>query len=190
MLTRNPERSRDAHEPTQMIAKAMPVDLSTALKLLKEERFDLALEALQALPAEAQTDPDAQVLRAALLANRGDIAQAEDACASALKTDEMNTGAYYVKALCREQVGDRQKALEHDQTAIYVDPSFAMPHLHLGLLAKRGGELELALQELSQASLLLPREDELRVLLFGGGFSRDALVELCRRELQGCKRPA
>lgn len=193
MLTRIPERSREAHEkpsPTQTTAKAAPVDLSTALNLLKEERFEQALTALQALPAEARTSLDAQVLRAALLANRGDLALAEDACTSILKIDELNAGAYYVKALCREQAGDRQKAVEHDQTAIYLDPSFAMPHLHLGLLAKRGGELDLALQELSQASLLLPREDEPRVLLFGGGFSRDALVKLCSRELQGFRGPA
>jgi chemotaxis protein methyltransferase CheR len=77
--------------------------------------------------------------------------------------------------------------MENDRTAIYLDPSFAMPHLHLGLLAKRDGESELAIQELSQASLLLPREDAQRVLLFGGGFSRDGLVQLCLRELQGCR---
>ena len=80
--------------------------------------------------------------------------------------------------------------MEHDQTAMYLDPSFAMPHLHLGLLAKRGGELDLAVQELSQALLLLPREDAPRVLVYGGGFSRAALAEMCRRELQGCRGPA
>jgi chemotaxis protein methyltransferase CheR len=42
-------------------------------------------------------------------------------------------------------------------------------------------------QELSRALLLLPREDGERILLFGGGFSRNALGELCRVELQGCR---
>ena len=44
----------------------------------------------------------------------------------------LNAGAYYVMALCREQANDRHTAMEHDLTAIYLDPSFAMPHLHLG----------------------------------------------------------
>ncbi len=183
-LTRTPKRSREA-KPVK--ANRAPADLSGAMKLLQEERFEQALQVLDRLPAEAQTSPDVQVLRAALLANRGDLAKAEDVCSSVLKMDELNAGAYYVMALCREQANERQKAMEHDLTAIYLDPSFAMPHLHLGLLAKRSGELELAMQELGQASLLLSREDALRVLVYGGGFSREALVELCRRELQGCR---
>jgi chemotaxis protein methyltransferase CheR len=193
LLTRTPEHSRKANEnplPIAATANGMPAGLSAALELLQEERFEQALAALEALPSDAQSSPDVQVLRAALLANRGDLAQAERTCASVLELDTLNAGAYYVMALCREQADDRRTAMEHDLTAIYLDPSFAMPHLHLGLLAKRGGELDLAVQELSRASLLLPREDAPRVLLFGGGFSRDALVEMCRRELQGCRGPA
>jgi len=192
MLTQSPVGSRKLDEnalPEPETAKGIPADLSSALELLQEERFEQALAALHALPAEAQSSPDVQVLRGVLLANRGDLAQAEEACTSALKTDTLNAGAYYVMALCREQSDDRLTAMEHDQTAIYLDPSFAMPHLHLGLLAKRGGELDLAVQELSQASLLLPREDAPRVLVYGGGFSRAALAEMCRRELQGCRGP-
>jgi chemotaxis protein methyltransferase CheR len=190
MLTVSPGHSQKSYErpsPVPAPVKGKAADLSIALGLLQEERFEEALAALKALPAEAQTSADVQVLQGILLANHGDLAQAEDACASALKMDALNAGAYYVMALCREQAEDRSAAMEHDQTAIYLDPSFAMPHLHLGLLAKRGGELNLAVQELSQASLLLPREDAPRVLLYGGGFSRAALVELCRRELQGCR---
>jgi chemotaxis protein methyltransferase CheR len=191
ILTRAPERSQNTGEnpsPSEAIAKGVATGLSIALELLQEERFEKALAAVHALPVEAQSSPDVQVLRAVLLANRGDLTQAEQACDSVLKIDELNADAYYVKALCREHAGDRQTAMEYDRTAIYLDPSFAMPYLHLGRLAKRGGELDLAMQELSQASLLLPREDTARILLFGGGFSRAALVELCRRELQGCAR--
>ncbi len=183
-LSSLPEHSPKA---VPVVPTDIPADLSIALELLRDERFEQALETLHALPAEAQTSPDVQVLRAALLANRGDLAKAEDACRSVLNIDELNAGAFYVMALCREQADDRPTAMEHDLTAIYLDPSFAMPHLHLGLLAKRSGELDLAVQELSQASLLLPREDDPRVLVYGGGFSRAALVELCRRELKVCK---
>ena len=203
MLTQGPERSGQADEthipapgvpapaiPAQTKAKGLPADLSPVWELLQEERFEQALAAVEALPAEARSSPDVQVLRAGLLANRGDLALAEEACASALKADSLNSGAYYVMALCREQTQDRATAMEHDQTAIYLDPSFAMPHLHLGLLAKRVGELDLAVHELGQASLLLPREDAPRILLYGGGFSRAALVELCRRELQECRGSA
>ncbi|MGH3087155.1 MAG: CheR family methyltransferase, partial [Gammaproteobacteria bacterium] len=63
------------------------------------------------------------------------------------------------------------------------DPTFAMPRLHLGLLARRAGDREAARRELAQALSLLQREEASRLLLFGGGFVREALVALCRAEL-------
>jgi chemotaxis protein methyltransferase CheR len=187
VLAHVPEHSSASEpaKPTMANAERLPVDLTTAMKLLREERFELALAVLQELPPEDQSSHDAQLLRAILLTNRGDFANARLACSLVLKIDELNAGAYYVMALCSANEGDTQTATEHNQTAIYLDPSFAMPHLHLGLLAKRGVASDLAVQELSRALLLLPREDETRILLFGGGFSRNALMEMCRRELQG-----
>jgi chemotaxis protein methyltransferase CheR len=58
-----------------------------------------------------------------------------------------------------------------------------MPHLHLGLLGKRRGDIPLARRELSSALALLEHENEERLLLFGGGFTREALRHVCRAEL-------
>jgi chemotaxis protein methyltransferase CheR len=161
-------------------------DMSTALNLLQRERFAEALEILQRFPATAQTSADVQLLRAVLLANRGELAPAREACAAVLRADEFSAGAHYVLALCSEHAGQPGIAMDHDRTAAYLDHSFAMPHLHLGLLAKRRDEPAVARQELKLAALLLAREDPSRILLFGGGFSREALAELCRRELETC----
>ncbi len=59
-----------------------------------------------------------------------------------------------------------------------------MPHLHMGLAARRAGDDATAKHELSLALVLLAREDASRLLLFGGGFSRDTLAALCRTELR------
>jgi chemotaxis protein methyltransferase CheR len=158
-------------------------DVSAAMDLMRQERF---ADALDALPQEKVTGTDAQLLRAVALANAGRLAEAEDACNLLLKDDELNAGAHYVMALCREYAVDLPAAADHDQAAIYLDPSFAMPHLHCGLLARRTGDLVVARRELRQAVLLLEREDASRILLFGGGFSRESLVELCNRELKAC----
>jgi len=88
--------------------------------------------------------------------------------------------------LCREGAGDGPGATEHDQVATYLDPAFAMPRFHLGLLARRSGHHEAARRELALALSLLRREDASRILLFGGGFGRGALVALCRAELVAC----
>jgi chemotaxis protein methyltransferase CheR len=157
--------------------------LQLALELLKQERFADALELLGRLPAASEQDPDVLLLRAALLTHSGNLSAAEQASARLLEEDELNTGAHYLIALCRESAGDRQGAVEHDQTAIYLDAAFAMPRLHLGLMARRAGDWETARRELSHALTLLKREDASRVLLFGGGFGREALIALCRAEL-------
>jgi chemotaxis protein methyltransferase CheR len=153
------------------------------MELLKKERYSDALELLRCLPVQSEQDPDVQLLRAALLTHRGDLSAAETVCAQLLSQDELNTGAHYLLALCRESAGDRQRALDHYRSAIYLDPGFAMPRLHLGLMARRDGDREGAIRELRQALALLQREEVSRLLLFGGGFGREALIALCRAEL-------
>lgn len=164
-------------------AAARRTELTLALDLMRQERFAEALELVRSLSPDSSEDPDTLLLLAVLLTNQGALADAERACRRLLALDELSAGAHYLMALCREHVADRASALEHDQTAIYLDASFAMPHLHLGLLSKRSGERALARRELSQALLLLAREDASRLVLFGGGFSREALTRLCRAEL-------
>jgi len=159
-------------------------DLRDALDLLRRERFSEALDAVRELPPEAATDPDVLMLEAALLTYSGQLERAEAACHRLLALDELSAGAHHVLALCREARGDLRAAVEQDQVAVYLDPAFAMPRLHLGLLARRAGDREGTRREMGQAMLLLQREDSSRLLLFGGGFGREALIALCTAELQ------
>ncbi len=159
-------------------------DLSRAVELLREERFSEAMDNLSALPPETVANADAQLLRAVILTNSGRLRDAEDVCRRVLALDELNAGAHYLMALCREHEDDLPGALGHDQTAIYLDANFAMPHLHWGLVSRRTGDVATARRELGAAAELLSREDPSRVLLFGGGFSREALVTLCHSELR------
>ena len=183
---RQPPRAPDGRTPSTAPEANLAALLARALELLREERHTDAMEVVRALPPASRTDADAQLLRAVLLTNSGDLAEAEKVCRQLLELDELNAGAHYLLALCREQAGDARAAVDHNQAAAYLDPGFAMPHVHLGLVARRAGDLETARRELEEAWVLLPREDSARILLFGGGFSRQALVELCRAELTAC----
>lgn len=156
------------------------------LDLLGRERFDDALTFVQGLPAGAARDPDSLLLHAALLAHAGQYQRAEAACNELLQMDELNAGAHYLLALCKEGKGDPAAAAEHDHVAAYLDPAFAMPRLHLGLLQKRAGNRAAARAEFAKALTLLQQEDSLRLLLFGGGFGREALIALCRTEFIAC----
>ena len=165
-------------------AEAPRRDLAAVLGLVQRERFRDALAVLDDAPPTA--DADALLLRAMLLVSTGDLEAAERACEALLRIDDLHAGAHYVMALCREHDGDGTGAIEHSRAAAYLDGDFAMPHLQLGRLARRSGDVEAARRELSLALGLLPREDAARILLFGGGFGREALVQLCRAELLAC----
>jgi chemotaxis protein methyltransferase CheR len=168
------------------VAPSPRPDLGLALDLLGQGRLSEALNVVHRFPSESERDPDVLLLKALLLADSGELAAAELACHRLLAVDELNAGAHYILALCREGLGDRSGAADHDQTAAYLDPMFAMPRLHLGMLARRAGADETARRELTQAMLLVQREDASRLLFFGGGFSRATLTALCRAELDAC----
>jgi len=162
-------------------------DLRQPLELLQNERYAEALDSLPEALASDADDTTTLLLRAALLTHQGELVPAEAACRKLLELDELNAGAHYLLALCFERREDFAVAAEHDRTAVYLDAGFAMPHLHLGLMARRRRDNLVARHELGQALWLLEREDPARLLLFGGGFTRGALLKLCRSELENLR---
>ncbi len=173
---------RNSIHPDPLQASAASVELAT--DLYRQERFAEALALLRSLEPAAQGEPSVQLLTAAILTNQGELQAAEAICRQVLSLDDHNAGAHYLTALARERAGDVESAVRHDQMAAYLDTTFAMPRLHMGMLARHAGDASTARRELSQAMTLLGREDAARIVLFGGGFGRDALVRLCRAELQ------
>ena len=81
-------------------------------------------------------------------------------------------------------------AVAHCQAAIRLDPEFAMPHLQLGRLAQRSGDLPTSRHEYAESARLLPAETDRRILLFGGGFDRQALISMCRTQSAGVRGPS
>ena len=90
----------------------------------------------------------------------------------------------YLHGLAMEERGQLPAAEWHHQRAAAKDASFALPHLRLGLLARRRGEVVAARRELARALELLAEESAGRLRRFGGGFDRDDLRRLCRDEMQ------
>jgi chemotaxis protein methyltransferase CheR len=160
--------------------------LAPVFDFLRHERFSEALDYVRSGPPETGSDPDVLLVKAMLLIQAGERAAAEETCQRLLLLDELNAGAHYVLALCREHAGERDRAIEHDRVAAHLDPAFAMPRLHCGLLARHAGDRDTARRELAQALLLLRREDVSRLLLFGGGFHRDALIALAQSAVAEC----
>jgi chemotaxis protein methyltransferase CheR len=157
--------------------------LGPVFELVRRERYAEGLELLDQLPPAEAGSADVALLRAVLQIQQGQIDRAEGLCADLLARDDHTAGAHHVLALCREARGDRAGARHHDETAVALDPTFAQPRLHLGLLARRQGDLIGARRDLGLALTLLANERPSRLLLFGGGFARESLIALCRSEL-------
>jgi chemotaxis protein methyltransferase CheR len=160
-----------------------PPDLTAIRELLVHERFNEALEQLDELGAAARDDRDVATLRALVLTHAGRFAEARAACRDLLALDSTSAGANYLLALCCDSTGDVEGAAQLAHNAAELDPSFAMPRVHLGLLARRIGARAVASRELGRAIVLLEREEPMRLALYGGGFSRQALLAMCRAEL-------
>lgn len=159
--------------------------LERALALFRLERY-AEVEALIARSDERALDTDTLLLLAAALTHHGRVADAEAVCARIQARDELNAEAAYLLAVCHEHDGALPAAMREAQSAAYLDPQFAMPHLLLGRLARRRGDISGARRALGQALDRVQREDATRILLFGGGFSREALAQLCRSQLAAC----
>jgi chemotaxis protein methyltransferase CheR len=178
-----PPSAQENHISVTSMADRKAPDLHHVFESLSNEHNDRSLDQTGNLSIEHALDLDALLLKAVSLSQSGALVNAEAVCHALLECNELNAGAHYVLALCREGSGDINGAIEHDQTAAYLDAHFAMPRLHLGLLSRRLNEHEAAQKNLAEALLLLQNEDASRILLFGGGFKREALMALCRAEL-------
>src|SRR5262249_11799569 len=102
-----------------------------AMQMLERERFDDALDALDRLPPGSDDDIDVLLVRAVVASNRDATAEAERLCAQLLALGGHSAGAHHLMALCLEQRGDIAGAFRHERIAAYLEPTFAMPRMHL-----------------------------------------------------------
>lgn len=179
-----PDSKTDTGGAASRRSRTTGEELLHATALFRAEQYDEFLKALEQISSAAAADPDLQLLRSLAHLNRRELDRAEAISRQLVARDSMNASGHYVLALCREHAGDLAGAADHDRIAIYLDPVFAMPHMHLALISRRRGDRHTARREFEQAILLLARESESRLLMFAGGFNREALRKLCRRELQ------
>jgi chemotaxis protein methyltransferase CheR len=167
--------------PAAAEAEASP--LAAIGVMIGEERFAEATAALARLPEVIACSSEARLYGAIVQAHTGAAALAEQTCRELIAADPGDARAHYLLALCRAGGGDAIGAEHHAREAVALAPSFAMARVQLAFVARRAGARGEARTQLVHALAELELEDRDRFALFAGGFSRAALVELCRREL-------
>lgn len=148
------------------------------------ERFAEAWQALLEETGQVPEHGDCQLLAAIITVNLGDYQRAKRACAQFLETNGPTAGIHYLLGLSFEGENDLRSAWTEHHRATVLDPSFAMPRIHMGLIAKRSKNFDRAITEFEKAYQLLHHEKSERLHLFSSGFSRTALLALCRDEIQ------
>jgi chemotaxis protein methyltransferase CheR len=178
---------------TQAAHPAQPPDrcAGDALALHRQERFADALALLDSNAAThnakarkpaAREQATLAVLRAVMLVNLARCPEAESACHAALALQPASPGAHFLLGLCAEQASRLEEAERELSAAVLLDPDFSMGYLHLGRVVRRRGESGAAQAAFGKALRALDRDFDDRLLLFGGGFSRGSLRDLCLRE--------
>ena len=163
------------------------LDCGQVLALIHLQQSVEALRLIEGgSPAERQS-AEVQTMLAVILTNRGDVAGARRVCERLLASDSMSAAAHYLLAICLEHAGDRAGAVVESRMASHLDPDFAMPLMHVGLMSRRLGDCASALAALERAVELFALEDISRIMLFGGGFNREVLIRLCRSEINACR---
>jgi chemotaxis protein methyltransferase CheR len=157
---------------------------SPVLALLASEQPDKALELLEPMAAVPAQRLIATLIRASILYSQSRIDEAQQASQRLIDAGAHAAEAHYLVGLCLEHKGERERAVRSFQESVRLDPGFAMAKLRLGALQRRAGLRSEARSVLRQALAQLARERSERLLLFGGGFQREALLALCRAELQ------
>jgi chemotaxis protein methyltransferase CheR len=147
------------------------------------ERIDALARTGRQPAAPPLADPVPDLSTALALIEGQQFSDGERVCRLLIERGGPSAGAEYLLSLCCEGTGDLAGARAHDEAAIAIDPEFAMARLHLGLLEDRNGNRDGARRHLAHALSALRNENAARLRLFGGGFSREALVALCRAVL-------
>lgn len=155
------------------------------LQLIAAEQFDRALELLEKLPPPHGQSATATLIATTILCGQGRRAASQQAAQRLLDDGRHVAEAHFLLGLSYEHQGDLERAQKSQREAIRSASRFAMAHLHLGILLRRAGQRQPARLALRQALELLLHEPNERILLFGGGFQREALLSLCRAELRG-----
>lgn len=185
---RNPSSSSSiprmaAAAPEKLLAPK-PVDTyAAALELVREERFDAALEVLERLTAPRSAGTDALALLASVLMSRESFDRALALLSRAMDRDPLRPELHLLAGLCHRHKGEQAKALEKLKRAVFLAPDSYIAHFQLAETLRKMGKTPDAVRGYRNAGRLLgsaaPLPDALQLVM--AGFPRDYIARVCER---------
>jgi chemotaxis protein methyltransferase CheR len=133
---------------------------------------------------EAPADPIADLQRARVLADQGNLEQARTLCEAALATDRLHAEAHLLLAAIRQEQGEIPSALEALRRAIYLAPDLATSHFLLGSLLLRQGKRRRGRRAMETVMSLLKAVPADEPLPDNDGLTAGRLLESARMYLE------
>lgn len=115
-----------------------PADLATAESAFGEGRYSEVVDVLLA-GLTAGRELRAFSLLARAYANQGKLAEALQWTSRWIEADRVEPAAYYLHAMILQEQGEWPGARQALQSAVYLQPDFALAHFALGNLARAEG---------------------------------------------------
>lgn len=143
------------------------------------------LESGPELPAavlESATPPEDLAEQTRVLADRGQFAEALEACDRALEIDKTRPADHYLRAMILQEQGALEEAARSLKRALFLDGDFVLAHWALGNLRQRQGRMEEAARSHQIARDLLRGQDAGAVLPESGGMAAGHLLALLSNE--------
>jgi len=156
-------------KPETVVLKTVPVELKPSLyyeaRVLFEQGFySGAIEKLETLlseiGAEDKVNPEAMSLLSRAYANQGRLDEALKWCESAIASEKLNQGNYYLRAMILQELGRTEEAITSLKKALYLDPEFVLAYFALGILSIRQGRVKESEMYFRNTISLLKDRDE------------------------------
>ena len=173
-------------QPSSVAAAALPslddLRVRAIEHLCAEERVE-ARQTFEEIHRREPDDPGSLLGLGVLLAGSGSNEEALQCCERVLQLQPMSAEAYCVMALVHEGLGEDGVAQRELEKAVYLDHGFSIAHFRLADLHSRAQRQEAARLAFNNTLKALPDDDEGRVRLYSGGFSKDVFAQVCERRI-------
>ena len=130
-------------------------------------------------------DTDSPILRAQILANRGELTEALAWCDRAISDDVLNPTHRFLRAMVAQELGRLDEAKRFLEQALYLDQDFVMAHFALGNLTKRIGRHVLSRKHFRSALRLLQRLEPDEMVPESAGLTAGRLTEIVQSMSEG-----
>jgi chemotaxis protein methyltransferase CheR len=124
-----------------------------------------------------------------VLANRGDLAGARQACQQGLQNNPVDAGLHFYAAMVARALGETAAAEQAFRRALYLDGAFVMAHYQLGLLLLDQGQREAGRRALANASRIAQHLPDRSALEEGDGMTAKELRDSVRLQLETIAAP-